>query len=70
MTSQNIDRTAPDHSCDHCIRAIEKSLSAIDGVTTVEADVDTKRVIVTYDPAKVSESRINDVLNEEGYPLS
>ncbi len=70
MTNATIDSTAPDISCDHCTSAIKRSLSALDGVTSVEADVDTKRVIVSYDADKVDAAKINDVLNEEGYPLS
>ena len=70
MTSQTIDSTAPDISCAHCINAIKRALTALDGVTAVDADVDTKRVIVSFDADKVDAAKINDVLNEEGYPLS
>jgi len=70
MISQTIDSTAPDISCDHCINAIKRALTALDGVTAVDADVDTKRVIVSFDADKVDAAKINDVLNEEGYPLS
>ena len=70
MTTETIDKTAPDISCDHCVSAIKRSLGELDGVTSVEADVDTKRVIVSYDADKVDAAKINDVLNEEGYPLS
>lgn len=59
MTTETIDQTAPDISCDHCISAIKRSVAELDGVTSVEADAD-----------KVDAAKINDVLNEEGYPLS
>ena len=39
----------PDMSCGHCLGAIEGALKGIDGVATVEADLDTKLVIVLSD---------------------
>jgi copper chaperone len=39
----------PDMSCGHCVGAIEGALKGIDGVVGVEANLDTKLVIVRSD---------------------
>lgn len=39
----------PDMSCGHCVGAIQRAMEAIDGVTAVEAALDTKIVKVFGD---------------------
>jgi len=39
----------PDMSCGHCVGAIQRAMEAIDGVTAVEAPLDTKIVQVFGD---------------------
>lgn len=70
--SSTIERAtlaAPDISCSHCVATINKAVGAIDGVRTVSADEQTKRVQVEFDPGKVSLAKIEAVLDEEGYPV-
>jgi copper ion binding protein len=61
---------APDISCHHCVMAIKKAVGKLEGVSSVEADVATKNVQVTFDPAKVELVRIKEVMADEGYPVS
>ncbi|MGD2176884.1 MAG: heavy metal-associated domain-containing protein [Anaerolineae bacterium] len=56
----------PDISCHHCVMTIERELGALDGVTKVEADVDTKKVTVEWDD-RVSWKTIADLLTEINY---
>ena len=37
----------PDISCGHCVEAITKEVTPLDGVTAVDVDLDTKTVSVT-----------------------
>jgi copper chaperone CopZ len=61
------DYYIPNISCKHCIMTITRELQDLDGVTSVEGDVSTKHVKVTWDdPA--TESQILDTLDEIGYP--
>lgn len=41
----------PDMSCGHCVGAIERALSGVEGVTAVDASLDTKTVRVQSDRA-------------------
>jgi copper chaperone CopZ len=56
----------PNISCHHCAMTIKRELTALDGVTDVEADVDTKEVTVEWDD-RVSWAEIADLLTEINY---
>ena len=59
---------APDISCMHCVGAIKRAVSKLEGVSSVEGDPTTKEIKVTFDPARVSLSHIKEAMVEEGYP--
>jgi copper chaperone CopZ len=61
--------TAPDISCGHCVASVKNALGALPGVTSVEADADTKRVEIDFDPGRVSLAQIEATLDEAGYPV-
>ncbi len=63
-----LTRTAPDISCEHCARAIESALTALDGVRRVEVDIGAKRVDVRFDDGAASAEQIDAALEAEGYP--
>lgn len=67
---ETITLHAPNISCMHCIMAIKRAVSRLEGVSSVEGDPATKRVQVTYDPQKVTVERIKQAMAEEGYPVS
>lgn len=69
-TTQQVVLTAPDISCGHCVAAIEGAVGALDGVRSVKANVDTKQVDITFDPARVSLPKIEAAMDEEGYPVA
>lgn len=56
----------PNISCHHCVMTIKRELDALDGVTNVEADVDTKKVTVEWDD-RISWTEIADLLTEIDY---
>lgn len=57
----------PNISCMHCVRRITQALSTVPGVKSVNADVDSKQVAVTYEGADTL-ARVRDKLQEIGYP--
>lgn len=67
---QSITLTAPDISCAHCQQTVERELGGVPGVQSVSVDVPAKRVDVTYDPARTSETEIVARLDEAGYPVA
>lgn len=59
----------PGISCGHCTGTIERELKELAGVQSVKAEIDTKRVTVSYDqPA--DQPQIVALLDEIGYPAS
>ncbi len=68
-TLERATLTAPDISCGHCVAAIKEAVGELTGVDRVEADVETRRVDIAYDPARVSLGQIEAALDEAGYPV-
>lgn len=59
--------SVPAMHCDNCTRTIELEVSELQGVQSVNADLDTKKVKITFDiPA--SEDKIKALLSEINYP--
>ncbi|MEW6140024.1 MAG: heavy metal translocating P-type ATPase [Thermodesulfobacteriota bacterium] len=54
-------------SCAACVRRVENSLKAIEGVEDAAVNLATSKAIVTYDPRSVSVSRMAHALEEAGY---
>lgn len=67
---EEVRLTAPDISCDHCINAIRKAVTALPGVEFVEGSPEQKIVVLRYDPSRVSLDKIEAAMDEEGYPVS
>jgi copper chaperone len=57
----------PAISCGHCVMTIKRELGEIEGVTSVEGDVETKEITVEWSPPATVE-RIRSTLEEIGYP--
>ena len=62
--------TAPDISCGHCVATVKEAVGALPGVARVEADADTKRVEIDFDPGRVSLTQMEAALDEVGYPVT
>lgn len=56
----------PNIGCDGCVKTIKNEVSEIDGVTKVDAAVDSKTVTVEWD-APATWTQILDLLNEIEY---
>ncbi len=59
----------PNISCGHCVTTIKRELSELAGVTSVEADAETKDVTVTWD-APATEDGVRSLLAEINYPAA
>jgi copper chaperone CopZ len=65
---KTVTYSVPNISCKHCTHTISMELSEIEGVSNVDADVQTRLVTVTFDePA--NEQGIKDLLAEINYPV-
>ena len=59
--------TVPAISCGHCTHTIENEVGEMAGVQTVKAEIDTKKVTITFD-APANEDSIKALLAEINYP--
>ena len=59
----------PEISCDHCAHAITQALAPQPGIAAVRVDVAGKRVTVEYDEHLMALTRIEALLDEEGFPV-
>jgi copper ion binding protein len=67
---EHVTLSAPDISCAHCVAMIKEEVGTLPGVARVEADPDTKRVEIDFDPGRVSLAQIEAALDEAGYPVA
>ena len=64
---KTVSYSVPNISCDHCVHTIKMEVSDLEGVSLVDATVDTQAVEIQYDePA--SEDQIKALLTEINYP--
>ena len=61
--------TSPDISCGHCVATVQQAVGALEGVRRVEASADTKQVAIEFDSSRVTVTRIEQALDEAGYPV-
>jgi len=59
--------TVPNISCGHCTHTIEMELGDLEGVTSVKAEQDTKKVTVAWE-APATWDKISALLQEINYP--
>ena len=58
--------SVPEISCQHCVNAITKEVSRLQGVHNVQVDLTTKRVSVDASE-QVSPDQLVEAINEAGY---
>ena len=56
-------------SCSHCVNAVTKAVTALDGVSGVNVDLAEKKVTVEYDADRISPKAIGAAIEEEGYDV-
>jgi copper chaperone len=67
--TQEVTLVAPDISCGHCVATVQKALIPLEGVNRVEASVETKHVVVDFDPNRITIDRLEAALDDAGYPV-
>jgi copper chaperone CopZ len=55
----------PGMHCDHCEAAVKRELTVVEGVTSVDVDLDAKRVTVRG--AGLSDAALRAAIEEAGY---
>jgi len=57
--------TVTDMTCGHCKQAVTQEVSAVEGVQSVEVDLDTKLVTVVGD--SLDDAKLRAAIDEAGY---
>jgi copper chaperone len=57
--------SVPGMHCGHCKAAVERELSAVAGVSAVQADLDSK--VVTVRGEQLSDEALREAIEEAGY---
>jgi copper chaperone len=63
--SETLSYTVPAMHCGHCERAVKEEVSAVDGVSEVAVDLDTK--LVTVRGQAFDEAAVRAAIAEAGY---
>jgi len=66
---KNITLNVEGMSCSHCVNAVTKAVTALDGVSGVSVSLEGKTVGVDFDEEKVSLDSIKEAIEEEGYDV-
>lgn len=55
--------------CDHCKRAVEGAVGALDGVAKAEVDLAAKTLALDYDETRVTDAMIAEAIEDEGFSV-
>lgn len=57
-------------SCGHCVKAVEGSVGALEGVEAVKVNLDKGTVDVEYNNQAVSLEKIKETIDDQGYDVA
>lgn len=63
---QTVKYTVPNISCGHCTNSIKMEVIEMEGVSSVEAEIASKEVVISYD-APATEEKIISLMKEINY---
>lgn len=56
-------------SCGHCVKAVEGSVGALNGVSSVKVDLKAATVDVEFNPQEVTLEQIKETIDDQGYDI-
>jgi copper chaperone len=56
-------------SCEHCVKAVNRAVGSLSGVSGVDVSLERNTVAVTFDPAKVTIDKIKGEIEDQGYDV-
>jgi copper chaperone len=65
---QTLSYSVPGMHCGHCKEAVEREVSAVAGVESADADLESK--LVTVKGASVSDEAVRAAIEEAGYDVA
>ncbi len=69
MATETLNLPVHGMTCDNCARSVEKTLSAVPGVTKVKVDLKQSAAAVDYDNALVKPEVLANAVRDLGYEV-
>ena len=66
---QNVTLNVQGTSCGHCVKAVESSVSELNGIESVKVNLDEAKVAISFNDAQVSLEQIKETIEEQGYDV-
>ncbi len=66
-SNREIDLKIIGMTCAACVRAVEKSISSLEGVESVSVNLTTENAKISYDPGVVTISKVKEAVKKVGY---
>ena len=66
MNTRTVD--VPGISCGHCVMTIEREVGELEGVDSVRAEQESKRVTISWDPEATDWVVIEETMKEIHFP--
>lgn len=66
---ENVTLNVSGMSCGHCVKAVEGSVGALEGVKKVTVKLDKGQVDVEFDANIVTLSTIKETIDDQGYDV-
>jgi copper chaperone CopZ len=64
-----ITYSIPNIHCGHCVHTIQTEVSDLEGVKSVQADMQARTAVITFEPP-ATEEKIKALLEEINYPVA
>ncbi len=55
--------------CEACVKRVEKAVSSVEGVSSVQVDLAAQTLTTEYDESKIDYSQLKNAVEEAGYEL-
>ena len=65
-----VDWQVPGIRCEGCAESLRTALEEVKGVLVEEVKVEEKRVVVSYNAARISEKELKDAFSRAGFPVA
>ncbi|MEK4701921.1 copper chaperone CopZ [Solibacillus sp. FSL R7-0668] len=66
---ENVTLNVKGMSCGHCVKSVEGSVGALEGVDQVKVDLQAGQVNLAFNSDKVTLDKIKEVIDEQGYDV-
>ena len=57
-------------TCQHCVKTVQRTLEAVDGVEQAKVDLDGGRAVIEFDDGRTDAAALAGAVSEEGYPAT